>query len=947
MSDDALSAWWVAHDRVARELIRTHRGREIDKSDGFLVLFERTGDALGFSTAYHAALDRLPNPAQARVGIHAGTVLERTNPAEHVAGGAKAVEIDGRAKPVAARVMAIARGGQTLLTRAAVEAAGGEVAAVSCGFWKLKGIDDPVEICEAAGARHPDGLRADGAAAFRVVRGGDLWIPQAPAPHRLAAERDRFFDRQHLLLELQHRFESGARLVTLMGAGGAGKTRLAQRFGWRSLGDCSGGVWFCDLSQARSAEGVAFAVAQALDVQLTDRDPVAQLGLVIANRGPCLLILDNFEQVVLEAEYTVGRWLGRASEARVVVTSRELLGIPGEFALEVDPLAAADATAMFLERARAAGSTLDPQAAGQVEDVVALLDGLPLAIELAAARSRALPLGDLRQRLHSRLAVLTSQRGRVDRHAALRATIDWSWGLLPDIERAALAQLSVFEGGFNLSAARAVVRVDGAASDMIDLLQSLVDKSLVRKAGEQRFDMLAAIREFSAEQLAASEAVAGRGPDAPASTAARHWHYFASLSERESIAERGVDIDNLVAACNRAVSAGDTRAAARTLVNAWAVIALRGPYRAGVELAEKVLASTALADADRAAGLWVAGSARFSLGETADAQSCFDRGLQLTAGAAAPRIEAGLLAGRGALRTKAGLAQQAEADLQRALVLAEQAGDASLTCNALNALAIAAIEQSRLTDARALCERALAVARAADDIRWQGGLIGNLAQVDYLEGKLQASIDGYRRALDLAVACGDRRWTGNTYCNLGLLLHEAGNSAAGAEHLDAALTIARAIGHRRLECTAECNLGIVNESLGNADLALRYYERAVASAHALTDWRTEVSFRIPLGKLLARAGRVADARANFELAESLLSHKPDPTMRVELLCARAETEWNVGSSASAFMQWLDEARAIVEQDGTEWSAALLSKTRELVAGPVATTVDAQASLRLV
>jgi hypothetical protein len=186
------------------------------------------------------------------------------------------------------------------------------------------------------------------------------------------------------------------------------------------------------VASAHSLDGIVNAVAQGLDVPLGQDDPVVQLGHAISGRGRCLVILDNFEQVACHAEPTLGHWLDRAVEAQFVVTTREVLGLPGEEVFALPPLPPADALTLFMERAEAASPDLQPTAEDNaaIAPLVALLDGLPLAIELAAARVRVMPPRTLLRRMNERFKVLASKGGRHDRQATLRAAFDWSWDLL-------------------------------------------------------------------------------------------------------------------------------------------------------------------------------------------------------------------------------------------------------------------------------------------------------------------------------------------------------------------------------------------------------------------------------------------------------------------------------------------------------------------------------------
>ncbi|HMA10166.1 MAG TPA: hypothetical protein VKP68_19960, partial [Ramlibacter sp.] len=498
--------------------------------------------------------------------------------------------------------MSVANGGQILLSAAARDALGdaGALRLLSHGHWRLKGLVDPMELFEVGDADTPFTPPPDAAKSYRVIKRGELWLPARSIRHTLQAERDSFVGRDQALLELGRRIAAGARLVSVLGLGGTGKTRLAMHFGWAWLGDFPGGVWFCDLSQARGLDGLVHAVAQGLEVPLGKADPVTQLGHAIAGRGACLVILDNFEQVTRHAQDTLGRWLDRAADARFLVTTREVLGLPGEEVFALAPLPPAESADLFVQRAEAAkvGFVANAEDRAAIAPLVELLEGLPLAIELAAARVRVMPPRTLLLRMSERFKLLASSGGRVDRQATLRAVFDWSWELLSLPEKAALAQLSVFEGGLALEAAEAVLDLSAFENVPwpLDVLQSLVQKSFVRQVADDRFDLLVSVQEYATEHLQTEGRYAGSGPDAKKAAQARHIAWFAALGPDRSIEANCADLDNLVTACRRAVTFGDGDSAAGALEGAWAALSLRGPFEAGVALAELVCAMPGLTD---------------------------------------------------------------------------------------------------------------------------------------------------------------------------------------------------------------------------------------------------------------------------------------------------------------------------------------------------------------
>ncbi len=895
LGDAAMSALWGAHDRMSRDLLQQWRGREVERSDGFLLLFATASDALNYAVEYHRALASLPIPLEARAGLHVGPLSTHVNPTADVELGAKPHEVRGLAVSLAARVMSLAAGGQTLLTAEARAALGATPLRIHRhGHYRMKGVEEPAEIFEAGTADTRFVPPADSAKVYRVVRSDDLWLPRAEVRHSLPAQRDGFVGRHLQLRQLAHAFEAGARLVTVLGIGGTGKTRLVQRFGWMWLGDFAGGVWFCDLSQARSLDGILHAVAQGLDVPLGGIDPVRQLGAAIAGRGYCLVILDNFEQVAGYAAETLHVWLDRAPDARFIVTSRALLGIPGEHAMALEPLSPVEGVELFQQRAQAARSGFLPtqEDRAATEPLVRLLDGLPLAIELAAARVRVMPPRTLLARMSERFSLLASRGGRPDRQATLRAAFDWSWELLSVPEKSALARISVFEGGFTLSAAEYLLAApeDDAGPSPIDLVQSLVEKSLVRQIDDQRFTMLVSVQEYAAEHLRVEGRFPGSGSAAVTAARMRHWRYFSGLDERAAVADGGVEIGNLVTACRRAATHGDTQSAVRAMDGAWAALKLRGPFRAAVDVAADIGNMPGLQAQERAVVSWVAGSALYASGHGTLARSHFDAGLGYARAAGDRRSEIRLLCALSDQLTAQGMMDDAFAELTKALALAREVGEPALECNVLNSLGALFDQRAQMSEARTHYELALALARSLADRRLEGGLLGNLGGLHHSLGRLDDARGHYEKALRLAQQVGDRRWEGNTRCNFGLLHHDQGRDDEARTEFELALTIARELGHARLECIVLCNLGIVVQAQGDLDTSNAHYERAIALARELGDRRSEGQFRGYLGLLRARLGRFSEARDCLAVGETLLHETGDSLSLALLLCSRAEAE---------------------------------------------------------
>jgi len=911
LGDERAVQLWQEHDRIARALMRRWGGREVDKTDGVLMLFERVEDAVACAQAYHAALAEAGVPFQSRAGVHLGHVTLIENSPDDVAQGAKPLEAEGLAVPTVTRVMSVARPGQTLLSGDAGEwllarqrdglAPGHRLRPQ--GHWRLSGLEEPVALFEllreGASADPPQ----DNAKAYRVVPDGEHWKPARELPHNVPSERDRFVGRRAALERLLVLREQRHPLITVIGMGGVGKTRLAVRHAWNWLGEYPGGVFFCDLVAARDMASLQWAVAQAVDVLLGVQDPAGQLARAIAARGRCLVILDNFEHLVPLAEESLGRWLDRAPEAQFLVTSRVRLGLAGEALLELAPMSTDDAVSLFKERAASLGARQAMHGEDEaIPRLVGMLDGLPLAIELAAARARVMSPQVMLGRMHERFALLT-QRGRGgDRRTALRATIAWSWDLLDAPEQALLARLSVFVGGFTLAACESVAPPEGGDLGTVDLLQSLVDRSLVRVCDNDRFDLLQSVAAFAAEALQ-------QRPQEPDASSARHAGYFASLAERADTEQVAAELDNLVAACRYATRRHEGALATRLLEGVRLAVGMRGPWPVLVDLALAVLTLEGLSGDERLAALLAAAAGHHFGGSADRAAAQYEAALPLAVETRRHDLRARTMRGLADQRLRAGDTQGWKALHQRALAEARLAGDAELTCSFMNRAAAVAEAAGRLGEARSGYEEALATAHRLGHLRWIGGSAGNLGQCLANLGEHGLALDMYAQALEIAQQLGDRQWEANTRCNLGLLRLERGEPALALPELVWVEATARSLGHARLRAVACCNLGLVLEALSRHDEARASLEQALALADELGDERGAGQYLGYLGAMLTRCGEIDEGRETLARARDRLQDRGDPLSLGIVLAASVLAEARGGDLARA-AQLLAAARAI-------------------------------------
>jgi len=535
-----------------------------------------------------------------------------------------------------------------------------------------------------------------------------------------------------------------------------------------------------------------------------------------------------------------------------------------------------------------------------------------------------------------RFKLLAARHGRLDRQATMLATLDWSWDLLSAAERAALMQLAVFDGGFEVPDAEAVIGPTTSAGAWVpDLLQALLEKSLLRPLQGSRLGMLRTVQDYAVGQLAAARIRARRdapltapGDAADADAEWRHARHYASLSEAEATRDRGVELDNLVAACRRAAHWGWPEAVP-LLLRAWAVLRLTGPFQAAVELAQTVQAALTLDPAQQALVHRVLGAAHSLRGDVAKArqhaQAAADAALVAADWATWGEAECQLAQ----LDLSSGLPDAASQRLQSVLDAAARHRLPALRYMALSGLAKLQFQHSRWAAARAAYEEALAIAEALSDRRWQGGTRGNLGMVARSEGRHDDARQHWQTGLLFAEDVGDRQWAGNTHCNLGLLLHEMGESDSGRVHLAQALQLARAIGHWRLEATSLCNIGVIDEAGGRLHEAREALEAAVACASSRGDLRLVAQARGYLGMTLAGLGEVLAAQTEGQMAVDALAAQMDPSALTIAWLQLALTRKRLGLHTLA-QQAVDAAAAFGLAGGPERDpevAELLARLR--------------------
>jgi predicted ATPase/class 3 adenylate cyclase len=599
IGSDAWAGRVARHDAILRAAIEGHGGIVVKtEGDAFFAAFGAPLDALAGAAAAQRAIAAEAWPAEApirvRMGLHTGEGRLRQGLAETAPQDYVGIDVN-----YTARIAAAANGGQIVVSDALARALDGSLPNGSIpdgasltdeGLRAVKDFDEPLRLHRLVVPGAADDNRA-----LRTIE----------APTNLPGEVTTFVGRASELERLRGML-GGSRIVTLTGPGGSGKTRLALALAHEVRGSFPHGVWFVDLAAVRDPAFVEASVAQVLGVKETaDRSLGEALRLQLRDRI-VLLVLDNLEQLLPAAADTVARLAREAPGLRVVVTSRELLRIAGEQGYVVPPLDERAGLVLFEDRARAHRPDLawTPETERIAQEICERLGGLPLAIELAAARTRLLSLQQILERLAKSLDLGSTGRDLPERQRTLRSAIDWSHELLSEAERRLFRRLAVFAGGWTFDAAVAVADPDGdLGMDLLDGIESLVDKSLVRLepppveddggAIETRFGMHPLLREYALEKL---EAAGERDQ-----VEARHAAVFVELAEelgRSILVAGGQAVirrfdredHNFRAVLDRAVRLAEPEIGLRLMGATWRWFQQRGRLREGRAILDELRA---------------------------------------------------------------------------------------------------------------------------------------------------------------------------------------------------------------------------------------------------------------------------------------------------------------------------------------------------------------------
>jgi len=832
------------HRRLLRAVWAERDGVEVGtEGDSFFVAFARPSDAIRAARDAQMALaehDWGPTPVRVRIGLHAGEASLEDG------------DYTGMSVHLAARVSAAAAGGQVLLTEACrtlgAEALGGTLDTRDLGKHRLKDIPDEVALHQLAGAGLPE----------------DFPPPRTMERDRtnLPAQLTSFVGRQKEVKELVGALID-ARLLSIVGVGGVGKTRLALEIAARTLPRFPDGVWLADLAPVKEVDGLMTEVAGAIGAREEHGTPLADTVRRYLAPRELLLVLDNCEHLVDEAAAVAESILHAAPNVRILATTREALGVPGEIAHRIasltspgenvsdpDEIAACDCPALFVARAAAVvpGFVLGPDNAVAVAEICRRLDGIPLAVELAAARVAMMSPAQIAERLHDRFRLLSGgRRTAVGRQQTLRAAVDWSYQLLTGDEREFLDRLSVFVGGWSIESAEAVC---GQDLDVLGVLGALVSKSLVvatRAREGVRYSLLETIRQYAGERLLERD---------PAPYHDRHAATFAELAERAEpelfrpdtlswLAVLDAELDNMRAAFTWALEGGDGATALRIASSLWSFWWLRGLYREGIERIGAAMDALGWPeDLAGASARWRRGfllafsgdlTALASITEEAE-RVC--RALGDEAGLAyvywiqgwidpdrfAAALEQSRVAGDPLIETWSLLLLGSQVDydpsaghVHQALAIAESRGDIWNIAMASNNLGAEDWLEGRLRDAQERLERAAAIFIEMGSAFGQTLTLGNLAMAARTFGDFDRFEQIYEQLTGLLLGTESERMLGPVTATFGAIAMDAGDLDEADRRYERAVAFGAG--------TAQAGSGL----LGRADVAIARGDLAAAS----------------------------------------------------------------------------------------------------------------------
>jgi predicted ATPase/class 3 adenylate cyclase/Tfp pilus assembly protein PilF len=865
------------HDQLIEALVARHAGavvRPRGEGDSRFAVFARASDAVAAACAVQRAFQAeswpLPEPPAVRMALHTGEADLRDG------------DYYGGAVNRCARLRAVAHGGQVLLSGVTASLTRERIPAGaslrSLGTHRLRDVPEPEQIYQLV---HPD-LPAR----FPPLRTLDA------QPHSLPVQLTSFVGREREVADARRELlRPDVRLLTLAGPAGTGKTRLALQVAGDALPEFANGIFFVPLARLSEPDLLASTIGEAIGVREVPGQPLLHTLKDALRAQEALLVLDNFEHVMEQAP-RVGELLSACPSLKVLVTSREVLHLSPERVLVVQPLAVPDtqpshsveqltrydAVRLFVERAQAAQPSfaLGGANAAAVAEICARLDGLPLAIELAAARVKLLPPAALLERLkleydHRQSILAGNVRDRPDRHQTLHGAIGWSYGLLRPAEQRLFAWLAVFGGGFTLDAAEAVC---GGDAPVLDGVASLIDKSLLRPAeevaGEPRFHMLETIREYALDQLRATgelEAAQRRLADVLVALAERAEPELTGPEQVTWLDRLEQEHDNLRAVLQWCAETGARELSLRLGGALWRFWSTRGYLGEGLRWLDAALALAPDPTPALARALNGAANLAREQGDYERAKRLHEQGLAIAREQGDARGTAEALNNLGLIALYQGQREAAQRYCQEGLALFRETDDRGGVAGALNNLGNLARERGDPERAARLHRESLALRRELGDRRGIALSLNNLANVVLNQGDYWRAAALHEESLALRRELGDRAGVATSLNNLGNVARAKGDRQAAHAYYEESLTVRRELGDKRRVAAALTNLGVLERDRGDRQRAAELLRESLALRRELGDGP---GVSAALDNLRTLALRQADAPARVYYEQSLV-----------------------------------------------------------------------------
>jgi predicted ATPase/class 3 adenylate cyclase len=874
----------IRHDQFIESIIHQHGGilvKPRGEGDSHFAVFARATEAVTTAVILQQLLVTefwyADNPLKVRIALHTGEADLRDN------------DYYGTVVNRCARLRSIGHGGQILLSQATYELVRDDLPADVTlrymGTHRLRDLQRPERVFQLL---HPN-LPAE----FPPLRSLNT------IPNNLPQQLTSFVGREHEMKEVIQLLKT-TRLLTLTGTGGCGKTRLALQVSAELLENYPDGVWFIDLAPITDPNLIPQAVAKVLSVKEEAGRPLPDTLLDFLKNKTTLLVFDNYEHLIVARGLLAVLLQNSNPTLQVLTTSREILSIVGEVVWRVPSLSTPslnhlpplesltqyEAVRLFIERAMLArpSFTVTNANAPAVAQICQRLDGIPLAIELAAARVRILSVEQINQRLNERFRLLTGgSRNLLPRQQTLRALIDWGYNLLTVTEQQLFRRLSVFLGGWTLEAVETICTGDGIDElEVLDLLAALVDKSLVvMEEGEEnrlRYRLLETLRQYGQEKLlAANEATEYER---------RYRSYFTNLVETAEPHLQGADAgfwleqldlehNNLRSALNGYDSQNEAAAEVRLVISLAKFWILRGHWAEGRQWLEKVLkkALTKTA-ADRSTVLSELGDIAIRQGDYATARSVYEECLQIQRQLADQSGIAKHLFNVGTVALCQGDYVVARSFYEESLQIQRQLVDQPGIGNLLFTLGIIAENQNDFELAHSLYQESLERLQVSGDQYFTSYLLNSFGSLAEKQGDFETAQTFYQQSLEIRQQLGDRQGLAYSFSSFGTLAEKQGNYEIAQSRFQDALQIQRELGDQYGIALSLRNLGSVAERQNDLDRARAFYMESLQICQALQE-------KLGLAACLEGLARVLST-SHFEQAAQLFGAAA--TLREALSC---------------------------------------------------------------